>query len=59
MLVIGNEARPVLVFVPVTAFADEGFVSQPLAHDHMGHGGQHGNIGARLQRQVMRGLDMG
>jgi hypothetical protein len=56
---IGDEAGPVLEFRPVAALADEGLVEQALGDDHMGQRGQHRDIGAGPQGQMMARLDMG
>jgi len=44
---------------PIAALAHEGFVDEILSHDDMGERGEHRDIGARQQRQVMRRLHMG
>ena len=57
--VLRHELRPVLVFVPIAAFADELLVGQPFGDDRVGHGGQHRDIGSWLEREVVGGLDVG
>ena len=59
MALVRHEIGPIAKFVPVAAFAHEGFIDQALGHDDMRHRGQHRDIGARRQRQVVIGLDMG
>ncbi len=56
---IGDEGRPVLEFVPVAALAHEGLVDEAFGHDDVGERGEHRDIGAGQQRQMMRGLHMG
>ena len=55
---VGDERRPILELVPVAALADEFLVHQPLGDDDMGERGQHGDVGAGLERQMVVGLDM-
>ena len=50
---LGDEGRPVLELVPVAALADEGLVDEALGDDDMRHRGQHRDVGAGPQRQVM------
>ncbi len=52
------EHRPVSELVPVAPLADEGFVVQFLGYDHMRESGQHRDVGARPQRQMMLRHDM-
>ena len=54
VLRLGDEGRPVLELRPVAALADEGLVEQALGDDDMRQRGQHRDIGAGPQRQVMR-----
>ena len=54
----GDEGGPFPVCLAVAALAHIGLVHQPLGHDHVRHGGEQRDIGARAQRQVVRGLDM-
>src|SRR5690606_34752946 len=56
---VRDEARPVLVFVPVAALADEGFVGEAFGDDDVREAGQHRDVGAGLERQVVRRLDVG
>jgi hypothetical protein len=56
---LGDERRPVLEFVPVAPLAHEDLVDETLRHDNMSERGEHRDIGARQQRQVMRGLHVG
>jgi hypothetical protein len=42
----------------LAAFGDEGLVDQALADDDVGHGREHGDIGARPQLQVVGGAHM-
>ena len=58
VLRLGNEGGPVLELRPVATFADEFFVEQPLGDDDMRQRRHHGDIGARLQRQMVLRLDM-
>ena len=53
-----HEGRPVLELVPIAAFAHECLVHQPLGHDDMGERGDHGDVGAGLERQMVVGFDM-
>ena len=48
-----DELRPVLELVPVAALADEGLVDQALGDDDVRQRGQHRDVGAGLQRQVI------
>ena len=45
-------------FRRVAAFAHESLVDETLGHDDMGKCRQNRDIGARLQRQMIIGLDM-
>ncbi|MCY1233140.1 hypothetical protein D9M72_456650 [compost metagenome] len=58
MIGLGDESRPVLVFRPVAALADEFLVGEAFGDDHMRHRRQDRDIGAWLQRQVIGGFDM-
>ena len=53
-----DEGRPVLELAPVAALAHEGFVDEALGDDDMGQRGQHGDVGAGQQRQVVARLDV-
>ena len=55
----GDEFGPFAIFVQVAPLRDERLVGQLLGHDDMGQRGQHRDIGAGLQRQVIARLDMG
>src|SRR6185437_11319585 len=52
VLGLGYERRPILELAPVAALAYEGFVDEPFRDDDMGQRGEHGDIGARHQRQM-------
>lgn len=58
MTLVGDEARPVLKGVPLTALAHERLVDETLGDDDVGHRGQHGDVGAGLERQVIGRVDM-
>ena len=56
---LGDERRPVGERLGIAALARRSsFVHQALGHDHMRQRGQHRDIGARTQRQMVRRLDM-
>ena len=55
---VGHERGPILELVPVAALAHEFLVHQPFGDDDMGERGDHGNVGAWLERQMVVGLDM-
>ena len=54
----GDERRPVGERLGIAALAHEGLVHQALGDDDMRQCGQHRDVGAGTQRQVMAGLDM-
>ncbi len=54
-----DECGPVLEFAPVAALTHKGFIDQALGDDHMGDCGEHRDVGAGQQRQMMPGFDMG
>ena len=58
MPLVGNELGPILELVPVAALAHECLVHQALGDDDMGKRGDHGDVGAWLERQMVVGLDM-
>ena len=55
---LGDEVRPVLERVPIAALAHEVLVHQTFGDDDMRQRGQHRDVCAGPQRQVMRRLDM-
>ena len=54
----GDEGRPILELAPVAALAHEGFVDQAFGDDDMGQRGEHGDVGAGHQRQMVQRLDV-
>jgi hypothetical protein len=53
-----GELAPVGKRLRLAAFGDEGLVDQALADDDMGHGREHGDVGAGPQLQVVGGAHM-
>ena len=51
---LGNEGRPVLIFVPVAAFAHEFFVDETFRDDHMRQRRDDRDIGSGAQGQMIR-----
>ncbi len=54
-----DEVAPVLEVLYVAAFANEFLVDQAFLRDGVGNRVDHRHVCARLQRQMVRGLDMG
>ena len=59
ILRLGDECGPLLELGPVAALAHEVFVDQAFCDDDVRHRGQQGDVGARLQRQMVVGFDVG
>ena len=53
-----DEGRPILELAPVAALAHEGFVDEAFGDDDMRQRGEHGDVGAGHQRQMVLRLDM-
>jgi hypothetical protein len=53
-----DELAPVGEGLGLAAFGDEGLVDQALGDDDMGHGREHGDVGAGPQLQVVGGAHM-
>ena len=55
---VADEFSVMLEFVPVAALAYEFLIHQPLGHNHMRKGADHGDIRAGAQGQMMRRRNM-
>lgn len=56
MLRLGDERGPLLEILQLAALAHERLVDQALGDDDMRHRGQHRDVGAGQEREVVRGL---
>ena len=56
--VFGDQARPGLKAAPVAAFAHEGLLDEAFGDDDMRQRVEEGDVGPRLQREMVVGLDM-
>ena len=56
---IRHKLTPILETLQLTALRHRILVHETLGHHHVGQRGQHRHIGARFERQVVRGLHMG